>query len=407
MASKRYRDMLIRQWQLVSALAGSKRGLTLAELQAVTGAARATVYRYLSLLNEAGVPLTAEGRGEGARHRLLGTSELPALGLTPLQIAALFLARQSLEPLTGTEVVTELDALLEKLRPPEPQQSLRLAPVPPTRPDVLKVMDAARRSRRRALVEYRAASRAGRPTTVHIEPIEVRLVRGEPYVRAYCVERRAERTYKLARITSIRLSDQRATYRGQTVTDAFAHSLKAWSGDLVRVGVRLDPQVGWLAAEYPLPGQRVTTARDGSVLVEAEVSGLVEAMRWVLGWGAGAEAVHPPELRQAVARELARAAGRYRAAPGPAKTRAQKSTARAPRRSHGSRDGRGVEQGSVRSASDRWRDRFTSSHRVAMFLRGTFYRRSFSSRGVSPSLWCCSRSPRARTTRPAKVRSRR
>jgi predicted DNA-binding transcriptional regulator YafY len=336
MASKRYREMLIRQWQLVSALAQHRHGMTLPELVEVAGVSRATVYRYLELLNEAGVPLVSDGRHEGARHRLLGAGELPALGFTPLQIAALSLARQSLEPLAGSEFVAELDALLGKLRPPERQLSLRLAPPPPGRPEVLRVVDAARRSGRRARIEYRSASRRGKPSAAHIEPLEVRVVRGEPYVRAFCVERDAERTYKLARITDIRLSEQRATHPRKDESDPFARSLKAWSGDPVTVGVRLDESVAWLGAEYPLPGQRVTRHEDGSALVEAEVSGLVEVARWVLGWGESAEAVYPPALRDAMKRELARAAARYRSRPGPAKVRAERIDRPANKRSHGS-----------------------------------------------------------------------
>jgi predicted DNA-binding transcriptional regulator YafY len=336
MASRRNRETLIRQWQLISALAKHRRGLTLPELAEVAGVSRATVYRYLALLSESGVPLTAEGRHQGARHRLLAAGELPALGLTTLQIAALSLARQVLDPLTGTELIAELDALIAKLRPVERQLSLRLAPQAKASPGILGVVDAAQRSGRRARIEYRAASRGGKPSTAHIEPLEVRLIRGEPYVRAFCVERNAERTYKLSRIAEIELSHQPATHRVRSHDDPFARSLKAWSGDPVTISVVLDASVAWLASEYALPGQRVTTRADGSALVEADVSGLVEVTRWVLGWGDKAEAVHPPAFRDAVRRELAGSAARYRSRPGPAKARAAQIDRATVKQSHGS-----------------------------------------------------------------------
>ena len=40
------------------------------------------------------------------------------------------------------------------------------------------------------------------------------------------------------------------------------------------------------------------------VLVKAEVSSTVETMRWVLSWGGAAEALSPPELREATRLEV-------------------------------------------------------------------------------------------------------
>lgn len=323
----RSRRMLLRQWQIVRALCGVKRGLTVAQLMARTEGSRATVFRDLEDLREAGVPITSEGR-EGGRHRLLTPMELPETGLTALQIAALFLARSELEPLAGTDLVDELDALLAKFRAPERQQTLRFAEVPPGRPRILKVIDGALKSRRRLRMAYRAASHGGIADILIIEPLLVSVARGEPYLRAYCVERDAERTYKLARIDELTFTEQRSTYRRtRTAADPYAHAVKIWSDEPSLVRVRLAPSVAWLANEYRLPAQRLVAEPDGSIVVEAQVAGLTETQRWVLGWGGAAEAVHPPQLREAVRADLAKALRMYEA-PGPAKTRSAKSSTR-------------------------------------------------------------------------------
>lgn len=323
----RSRRMLLRQWQIVRALCGVKRGLTVAQLMARTEGSRATVFRDLEDLREAGVPITSEGR-EGGRHRLLTPMELPETGLTALQIAALFLARSELEPLAGTDLVDELDALLAKFRAPERQQTLRFAEVPPGRPRILKVIDGALKSRRRLRMAYRAASHGGIADILIIEPLLVSVARGEPYLRAYCVERDAERTYKLARIDELTFTEQRSTYRRtRTAADPYAHAVKIWSAEPSLVRVRLAPSVAWLANEYRLPAQRLVAEPDGSIVVEAQVAGLTETQRWVLGWGGAAEAVHPPQLREAVRADLAKALRMYEA-PGPAKTRSAKSSTR-------------------------------------------------------------------------------
>src|SRR5690606_38477259 len=103
---------------------------------------------------------------------------------------------------------------------------------------------------------------------------------------------------------------------------AFDHSVKAWTGEPVRVRVVLSPRVAWLAPEYPLhPSQRIEPQPDGSALVSAKVAGPVEAMRWVLSWGGEAEALEPAELRDATARGVEGAAARYRQDPESGPTR--------------------------------------------------------------------------------------
>jgi predicted DNA-binding transcriptional regulator YafY len=325
---KNSRRVLVRQWALVRELSASRYGLSLRQLIESTGVSKQTIYRDLSTLRDAGVPVVSRTVNGEARHRLLRDAELPALGLTSLQIAALHLARAELEPFAGTGMVAELDVLLAKLRPPEQQQSFRFAPKSAGRPEILGLVERALESRRRARIEYRAASRGGASTTVRIEPLVVR-VADRPYVRAYCVERNAERTYKIDRIARIELTTEPATYRpAQPPDEAFAHAVKAWTGDPATVKIKLDPEVSWRAEEYPLvPDQKLARQRDGCAVVMARVEGVVEASRWVLAWGAAAEALEPEALRALVRTELAKALKKYEG-PGTAKAAGRKSTRR-------------------------------------------------------------------------------
>jgi predicted DNA-binding transcriptional regulator YafY len=252
-----------------------------------------------------------------------------------LQIAALHLARAELQPLAGAALVRDLDAFLERLRPPSPQQTFRFASRPAGSPEVLKTVERALRYGRRARIEYRAATRDGAVSSVHIEPLLLNVAEGVPYVRAFCVERGAERTYKVSRIARVELTDEPSTYKpAESPSEAFAHSVKAWSGETVTVKIKLDPDVAWRAHEYLLvPDQTLETKHDGSVIVEACVAGIVEATRWVLSWGGAAEALEPAELRAATRKDLAKALAKYDG-PGPVKAaaRREKTTAHASRR---------------------------------------------------------------------------
>lgn len=316
------------------AIQGCRLGVGIARLVEETGLARATVYRYLKLLTDAGVPLHADTVNGEKRYRLLRAAELPPLGLSALSIAALHLARLELQPVAGAQLVCELEALLEKLRPSEAQQRFLVAKRRTGHPQILKTVEEAMHYGRRARIAYRAASRNGALATFDIEPLLFTVADGQPYVHAYCVERAAERTYKLARIAHVELTDQPATHRPpRPPAEAFAHSVKVWASEAVHVSVRLDASVAWLAPEYPLvPNQTLQAGADGSVIVRAQVAGLTETKRWVLAWGGAAEALHPPELRAATRSELAQALQKYDG-PGPAKASPRpKSTARSTRR---------------------------------------------------------------------------
>jgi predicted DNA-binding transcriptional regulator YafY len=314
---KNNRRVLTRQWQLVRVLSGTRFGMRIEQITDKLACSRPTVYRDIKLLTEAGVPISKDLSNGEARYRLLREAELPALGISPLQVTALSLARAQLEPLAGTGLVKELDALLARFAPVTQQQSFRfVAPHPgptPDRAEIMKRVARSMESRRRLHVHYRAASRGGNVTQVHLEPLLVNVAASEPYVRAYCVERSAERTYKVARVVRAELTAQPFTYTpSEPPAAAFQHSVKAWGGKPWIVKVRLDSNVAWLAREYPMiAGQTLELSTDGSATVEAKVSGIVEAMRWVLSWGGAAEAVAPAELREALKAELDKAAQRY------------------------------------------------------------------------------------------------
>ncbi|MEO6600109.1 MAG: WYL domain-containing protein [Polyangiaceae bacterium] len=335
--------MLTRQWQLLLAIQGSRSGIRVATLVEQTGISRATVYRDLETLLDLGVPLHAFTTNGEQRYRFLRPSELPPMSPSALQVAALRLARAELQPLAGAALVRDLDAFLERLRPSAPQQAFRFAARPAGHPEVLKTVERALRYGRRARIEYRAATHNGAVTAVHIEPLLLNVAEGVPYLRAFCVERGAERTYKVSRIARVELTDEPSTYKPPgPPSEAFAHSVKAWSGETVTVKIKLDPTVAWRAHEYPLvPDQKLETKHDGSVIVQARVAGIVEATRWVLSWGSAAEALEPAELRGAARQELAKALGKYDG-PGPVKAAAggRKTTERATRRLTGTENRR-------------------------------------------------------------------
>jgi predicted DNA-binding transcriptional regulator YafY len=322
---------LIRQCQILIQLSRSKSGLTADELKDALGVSRSTFFRELDVLRSAGAPIELDEK----RYRFLNASQLPALGLSALQIASLHLVRLQLAPLGGSLLLHELDRFLDALEPlakrsgQQTQFIFAASRKPPPASKVVRAIERALHSRLRACIEYRAASRAGASTRVHIEPLVVSVAEADPYVRAFCVERNAERTYKLSRIQSVEVMKERATHRPvRAVGDPSNGAVKAWSGPRYDVKVRLDASVAWLAREYPLPDQVERPSPDGSVTIEATVAGLIEVRSRILAWGAAAEVLEPEELRKSIRDELAEALRKYDG-PGPVKASPKKSKAAA------------------------------------------------------------------------------
>ncbi|MDP8905551.1 MAG: WYL domain-containing protein, partial [Chloroflexota bacterium] len=55
------------------------------------------------------------------------------------------------------------------------------------------------------------------------------------------------------------------------------------------------------------PSQELEEQADGSLIWRGRVAGLREIRIWILGWGAEAEVLEPPELSADIAAELERA----------------------------------------------------------------------------------------------------
>lgn len=316
--------MVTRHWGIVLALQGVERGLTVKQLIDRTGIPRSTLYRHLAFLEGVGVPLVVETVGGEARHRLMNNPELPKLGLTDLQVAALHLARTELEHLAGSRFVEEIDRLLAQLRPPERQASFSFAGTSAGRARILSVIDRALAGKRRLRLKYRSRAGGDKPEVVHVDPVLLRVADRTPYLHGHCIERGGARTYKLSRIESAEITAEPVNLQEPGLgKDPFARSRKAWTGEAERIRVRLTPKVAHLARDYPLAREQwLQKSPDGSLIVEATLAGHIEALPWILGWGAEAEVLEPAVLKTIVVRQLSDALARYgspRATRAPAK----------------------------------------------------------------------------------------
>lgn len=286
------------------------RGLTTGQLVRVLGKSRATLYRDLDTLRDAGVLVDVEIVNGESRRRLSRTQSSHD-ELSTSQREALRVARTALASLEGSSIVAHLDAWLRNA--PSPIRSL-VAARPAARacdPEVVRTVERALDRRRRVRFDYRGA----KDTVAHpraADPLALRLVGDQLYFAAHDVDKDELRTFKLARMSNALITRKRATPRRHDLDALFAHAVRAWQGDLVDVEIEIAPSAARFAREWPLhPDQRIETRPNGAARVRARVAGLEETTRWILSWGKQAKAIAPRKLVTAVRDELTAAAAQY------------------------------------------------------------------------------------------------
>lgn len=318
MGKDRHRIVITRMMQLAVVLNHTRRGLTIGELVEKLECSRSTLYRDLDSLRHAGIGLKTDTVVGETRYSLAHWP-IAAVAPTPLQLAALCLAREALDTFDGTEAVEQLDHLLARWgKLPKRQLSLKYQKRSPQAGSVVGAIDHAIAKHKQLEISYQGGSDS-QAQQRKVEPIELRSSGEQLYLFAYDVARQDYRVFKTARMSNAQLLSDPAADHSQVDVDArFRRAVKTWTADEpTRIVVRLSPDKARFAAEYPLTSDQVTTpTSDGSVEITADVNGITEALNWVLSWGPHAEAISPPEFRAEAAKQLSDAAQKYRAAAG-------------------------------------------------------------------------------------------
>lgn len=142
-----------------------------------------------------------------------------------------------------------------------------------------------------------------------------------PYVRSwqligYCEWRREVRIFKLDRISTATLLDERYAIPDDFNLEEYLGAtwglMRGKAGEPVNVVLRFEPEAGtWVGEEYWHPGQQVEGQPDGSVLFRLHIAVTPEFVNWLLYYGSRVEVLEPASLRERVAEEHRRAAEMY------------------------------------------------------------------------------------------------
>src|SRR5207249_3763203 len=134
------------------------------------------------------------------------------------------------------------------------------------------------------------------------------------YLIAYDEKRRAPRNYRIDRISSIVVLDERfSPPLGSSLRKLLGLAWGIWTSDHpVEVVLRFTPRVAARVAATRWHGsQKVRELVGGGVEMRFVIAEPTEIRSWILGWGKECEVIAPADLRDSIAAELEDAAAAY------------------------------------------------------------------------------------------------
>lgn len=279
-----------------------------------------TVYRDVAALSEAGVPVLGEA---GVGYSLVKGYHLPPVMFTAEEAMALFVGAEMVKQFSDASLAGPMESSLLKIRsvlPRERQDDLdRLnkatavlgGPQLPSGLDhhTLLPIQQAIVARRVLRLNYRGRGREDSMVR-DAEPLGVSFYRSAWYLVAWCRLRKDYRSFKLERVQSLEMLDERFAARPD-------FSLREYLERSATSDVNLQARV-WFSTEAM---ERVRRESFMGVLSERLVKGGSEVefqtfsfewlARWLLLFGQDAEALEPAELRRQVRDEAAAIVQKY------------------------------------------------------------------------------------------------
>jgi proteasome accessory factor B len=322
----RKRDRLARLLAVVSILYSrghDDAGVPVKEIARLTDMTERTVYRDLRALeDELGVPIFQAGRG---RYGIERKFFLPPLALSVPEAIVLFLAARLINRWSDeydAAVVSAFTKIAHALPQPIARHvdaaMLAVHARGPNEPYSRAFASVARAWAEGRVVEltYEAPAREPKRTRFHPYFLEPWAPGRSVYLIGHDESADAMRTYKVERITSATLTQDRYEIPSEFDPDRWlAHSWGIWSADTtppVTVRLRFDASVAHRVRESIWHrSQELADLPDGGVELRVTVAGVTEIRPWIMSWGDTVEVLEPAELREIVATALRGALARY------------------------------------------------------------------------------------------------
>ncbi|MET0262552.1 MAG: WYL domain-containing protein [Rariglobus sp.] len=275
---------------------------------------RKTVVRDIAFMRDRlDLPIEFDARIQAYRYTH-PVNSFPTVQVTEGELLALLVAQRALEQYRGTPFHRQLEIAFEKLAGGL-RDKISFAPADELRAVSFKNMGVAKAD----LTAFNALSGAvlrlnevefdyrkpGATTTQlrRVQPYHLAHRENLWYLIAYDLERKATRTFALPRITSVNVTKKHFEKPDDFSPEKFfASALGVLGGDgNFLVVIRFNAEAADLVREREWhESQEMRNLADGRLELTLRLGALAEIERWVLGWGASAEVIKPPALRDKI-----------------------------------------------------------------------------------------------------------
>jgi len=287
---------------------------------------RKTVQRDITFMRDSlGLPLIYDDLAHGY-HYTADVSDFPVFEFGAKDLVGLFLARQALEPVRGTqleqtmrEVFAKLTRILEgqvKFSWSELDRAMSRKPGAVAKRDLKMFGLLAEAVLERRVVQFGYLKLgAERTERRRVRPYHLGEIDRCWYLIGHDAVRGALRTFALPRMRAVKMLKEEFDIPGDfNGADYLGTSFGVWTdaenpGFKQEVRIELKGYAARLAQErrwHPSQQIKALNARGTRVEVRFEVGRLEELVRWTLSWGSQAKVREPAELKRLVAEEVRR-----------------------------------------------------------------------------------------------------
>jgi len=250
----------------------------------------------------------------------------PTVQVTEGELVALLVARRALEQYRGTPFHRQLEVAFEKLAgglkdrisfsPADELSAVSFKNVGLGRTDlaVFNALSGAVLRQEEVSFRYRKPADANKSAR-NVQPYHLAHRENLWYLVGFDLERRALRTFAVPRIDSVVVTGKAfAKPEDFSPERFFSNAMGVLGGDGDhRVVIRFSAAVADRVREREWhESQEMREDTGGTLELRLRLGALAEVEQWVLGWGAAAEVLEPPALREKVRETALKLAATYR-----------------------------------------------------------------------------------------------